>query len=754
MDYAELPLIRKDRRVVHTIASSQTTVYEGKLGGAVFFIDNTERKRLERLYAVIREVNQLIVQSILEEELLQKICHVLVDRLGLRFVWIGVPDLKEERIKPLYSCGYEEGYLEEVFISTREDLPEGRGPTGRAYRENRIHINPNTYESPMAKPWKDRMLKRGYLSSCAIPLAKGGRVEYLLNLYAEEPYYFEEKTISLLEELKQDLEFALERLEETRKNTIINEALMRSDSWVLITDEKGNITYVNDAVCRLSGYSREELIGKNPRIFRSGYQDRSFYEKLWKTILSGEEFHAVFINRRKNGELIYLESVIYPIELPDGIKRFVQVARDITRETQLARQVEELTFYDYLTGLLSLEGFKGQAKELLKGGVYILALIDLAGLSAVNTSYGFGVGDQVLKEFAIRLGEAFRNKGMVARVAGDEFAVLYRYKEEEDVSEFLELLKKPFEKPFTVGNADISLSFNAGIAIHPQDGEDLDTLNERAVSALMEAKRAGEGEVRFYSSAFQEKLRDILFAKQLVSKAVEEGLFTLYLQPYFKASDLSLAGFEALVRIVDKSGKVYSPGVFIEYLENSPYLRAFEEWLLRTVVELYERIKRTISINISAKSIKDMSFLASFESYCSIYCRNYPIVLEITERVFIENYEQTVAVFKKIKEYEGVLVALDDFGTGYSSLTYLSNLPVDILKIDISFVRQLTESERVRAVVKNIINLATDLGMKTLAEGVETKEQLEMLRAMNCTYLQGFYLGKPVPIEEAIRLYT
>ncbi|WP_297889254.1 PAS domain S-box protein, partial [Sulfurihydrogenibium sp.] len=263
----EIRIVSKSGRLLILSVFSSTILYKGRYSGFLLFFDITKQKRFERLYHLLREVNQAITLSSLEEELFDRICKALVEKAGLKFVWIGVKEDDNPFFKVIYKYGEDKGYLQQVKTSWREDLPTGKGPTGTAFRSNNIVIIQNTQTDPRFTPFKDYAKERGFLSVAAIPVKVKADVKFVITMYASQPEFFDEDTISVLQELKSDLEFAIERLEDVRKSILISKALEHSSSWVLITDENFTITYVNDAVCEISGYSKEELIGKNPRIF-------------------------------------------------------------------------------------------------------------------------------------------------------------------------------------------------------------------------------------------------------------------------------------------------------------------------------------------------------------------------------------------------------------------------------------------------------------------------------------------------------
>ena len=746
--YQELKIKRKDGSTLNLLTFSKTIFYQGAYAGFVIFIDITPQKRLERLYLLLKETHRLIITSTLEEELYRKICKILVQKLGLRFVWVGVPHPESHLVKPLFHCGYERGYLKKVKISLDPRTPEGRGPTATALRKGRLILNPNTLTNPAMAPWKEEMLKRGYLSSCAIPLKKRGQTVAVLNLYAREPYYFEERTVEVLQELQKNLEFALRRLDENRKALIISKALEKSGEWVLVTDERGRILYANHVVCRLSGYRPQELLHKTPRIFHSGFQSRSFYKRLWEDLQAGREFTATFVNRKKSGELFYLHQTITPLELPGGAKRFIAVGRDITKEIQLGREIERFKYFDPITGLFNREGFASKVEEFLRfhSQPSALVLIDLRYLSLINQTYGLEVGNALLKAVAEELKSTLRPEDLLGKTGGDEFAIFLGYLgKKEDVFYVEKRLKDLFKKPFRARGQEIQVRINGGVALFPEDGQNFKELYERASVALHEAKSSGTNIIKFFSPDIERKATSFVRVESLLEKALKKKLALFFYQPYFRSSDLQIAGLEALLRLKDEKGRLLLPSEFIEQLEWSPYLEDLEKWALKEVACHIARWNLPVSLNLSARSFRSETFLKRLLQLPKKISRF--LVIEVTERILIQNLERTREILKALKERE-IKIAVDDFGTGYSCLTYLGELPLDIIKIDMSFTHTLLVDPKRRAIVETIVSLARALNLKTVAEGVETAEQLKALQELGCDLVQGFYLARPLPEEE------
>ena len=537
---------------------------------------------------------------------------------------------------------------------------------------------------------------------------------------------------------------------------LLKNAVEKSDEWLLITDKNGNIEYVNEYVSKLTGYSKEELIGGNPRIFKSGYQPEKFYEKLWKTILSDKEFEAVFINRKKNGELFYIDEKIIPVKLPDGELKFVSIGRDITKERQLLEENEKLRFYDILTETYNFNGFSIQVDDYLiknPGNISALIIIDVANFSYINKTYSVEVGDKLLKEIAKTLKRYLKGYDIVGRIGGDEFGIFVKnLKNKEDLFVIVERLKKILDKGtiFKVDDISINVQFHGGIAVYPDDGQDFKQLFQNASISLKDAKEEGINQIKLFNKNIEKKIKLKILIEDLIHKATEENLFVFHYQPYFDSITKEIKGFEALVRIKDHDGKIHYPNEFIDLLEKSIYLDDFRNWALKEVSEKIKEWKKPISINISARTFKNTDFPLEVIKYAKELPAS--LILEITERIYMDEPEKSEKIIRDLKKCKNIKIAIDDFGTGYSSLSYLKDISADILKIDISFVRAMIKDKKAKAVVEAIITLAKALGMKTLAEGVETEVQYNILKKMGVDYIQGFYFAKPLPEEEIEKL--
>jgi len=745
ISYEDLKIKTKNNLYKYTLAFSNTIFYKKSYAGFILFIDITKQKRYEKLYKAFKNVNRAIVSVLTEEELFKKICHTLVNELDIKFVWIGKPDKDKRFFEEIYKCGDDKGYLNVVKIIAHSNYPEDKEPTISVYREGKIFINPNTKNNPLIDAYKEEMLKRDFFSSAAIPIVKNRKVIAILNIYAKEPFYFEEENRNLLKDLKRDLNFALEKIDTVKNSLILKSAIEKSDEWVVITNEKGQIEYVNSYVYKVSGYNKDEIIGKNPKIFKSGYFNKEFYKKLWETILAGKKFETIFVNRKKDGSLFYLDEKIIPVKYKNS-KKFIGIAKDITKEMILEEEIEKLKHFDALTGFYNINGFRFMAKEFIrknKNKKIVLIKIDIDNFSIINKKYGIETGNEILKEFAESLK---MNECLVARTGADDFSILCVIKNIDEIINILKRLENIQKTPFKQG---IYINVSGGISIYPVDGTVFEQLYGNASVALKKAYESKE-KFKFYSKEYEENIDRFIKGMDLIKKAIDKNLFVFYYQPYFSTEDKSIAGAEALVRIKDKN-KIYPPNEFIDYLEDSPYLEKFEDWAFKEVVSKINKWNIPISVNISARTFKNPNFKNKVFKYIE-NLKNY-LTIEITERLFVERIENATIIVDELKKNNKVKIAIDDFGTGYSSLLYINELNSDVLKIDISFVRKLAKSSKTKEVVKFIIEVAKLLNMKTVAEGVENEEQFEILKEFGCDYVQGFLFEKPLGEEEFEKKY-
>ncbi len=564
---------------------------------------------------------------------------------------------------------------------------------------------------------------------------------------------------------------------------ILYTGIENSPDWIMVTDSLGNIEYVNKGVENISGYNKEELIGKNPRIFKSGLLGAEFYKTLWDTINTGETLKGVLIDRRKNGELFTLDATLVPIKGKEdfNVINFVSIAKDVTQEKTLEEKVKYISFYDPLTKLANknlftstINTYLGRREYKEEGFNASVVIVDVYKLSYFNSTYGYDAGDKLLQSFSERLSKVMRSGDMVSRVGGDEFGIFFtELKGKEAILPILERIKEEFKKPLNmdeIGPLDDSPnnmsffgeakprsfnpSFTIGISIFPDDGKNADDLLKSADIALSNAKAQGEGEYKFFKKSMNVKASEFLVMKHNIVNALKDEEFLICYQPYFDIKTGRMKGMEALARWNSKNIGMIPPAKFIHILEEMKLIQQFEEFMIDKVCKNLKEWEEKglsvapVSMNISPVSfgkegLIDMTFSASDRYKISPSMIN----IEITEGLFIQNLRYAVKILNIFKE-KGIKILLDDFGAGYSSLSYIKNIPADFIKIDISFIKGMVKSPKDLAIVSTIVVFASKLGMKTIGEGVETKEQLEILESLGCDMAQGYLFSKPVPENE------
>ena len=558
-----------------------------------------------------------------------------------------------------------------------------------------------------------------------------------------------------------------ERKRAEREMQKLTTAVEHSADWVLMTDQEGTIQYVNKAVERISGYTREELIGKTPGIFKSGRHNREFFREFWETILSGNTFSAIVTNRKKTGELFELHYTITPLKDQDGnIHHFVASAKDITEKKLLEDRLDYMAYYDSLTGLPNKKLFADRLSQTLLSAEpqslsVAVVLLDIDRFTSLNETYGYEMGDEILKEAGRILSQTTSRDYTVGRIDSDKFGVILAdIKHSEDVILALENMQSAFKKPLRIDNEDIIITLSAGIAMFPEDGKDPEVLMQNAEVALTKAKTGGINIYQFFTAEINKRATEFIRMQRHLFNALDLNEFVMHYQPYFDSVTREMLGMEALIRWNSPKFGLVSPGLFIPILEETGMIIDVGKWIIKTVCRQirewmdkgYKSSIVPVYVNLSLAQFtqRDLSdFIEKTISETGIY----PSFLgfEITESIFIENVQHTQSVLEKLRQ-RGISVNIDDFGTGYSSLSNLKRLPVNNLKIDISFIQDITNNPDDASIVITIISMAHNLNLKTIAEGVEKEEQWKLLRILKCDMIQGYYFCKPLPAEEIERL--
>ncbi len=536
---------------------------------------------------------------------------------------------------------------------------------------------------------------------------------------------------------------------------------VHSQDGIIVTDARNRIIDANPASFKLTGYSREEMRGENPRLFSSGNQPPKFYTSMWKTLAEQGHWQGEIQNRKKSGELYTERLSVDAVHDQSGkLQHYVGVFSDITYLKEHAFELERIAFNDSLTGLPNrrlLQDRMAQALIQAKRHNTLVAIcyLDLDSFKPINDIHGHQTGDQILIEVARRLQHKLRNSDTVARLGGDEFILLIPdFQEIAELEQLLDRILECIAKPYPLNGTKMTLSATIGIAIYPKDHTEADTLLRHADQAMYTAKRAGKNRYHFFDSSEEQRSMANSSIQREIETALDEQQLRLYYQPKVNMRSGLVVGVEALVRWQHPKKGLLAPDSFLPTIEHSELIIDLGRWVLRQALAQIrtwkaEGIELDVSVNIAALQLQQTNFISSLKSLLDEFpdISSSRLELEILETAALHDIDH---VSKTITECAalGVQFSLDDFGTGYSSLTYLKRLPAQVLKIDRSFIRNLLDDAEDLAITKGILGLAKAFNRTPVAEGVETVEHGTLLLELGCELTQGYGIARPMPAHD------
>jgi diguanylate cyclase (GGDEF)-like protein/PAS domain S-box-containing protein len=563
---------------------------------------------------------------------------------------------------------------------------------------------------------------------------------------------------AMAQELEVEITERERREVELRKLSLVVE---QSPATIVITDKEGSIEYVNHKFTELTGYSPEEVIGGNPRILKSGKTPSEEYKRLWETITSGGIWRGELCNKKKNGEL-YWESVsISPIkDSKNIITHFIAIKEDITERKQAEERIRQLAYYDPLTGLPNRVLYNDRLSLALAhaqrtGETLAVLFLDLDRFKDINDTLGHSIGDQLLKAVAERLTDSLRKEDTATRQGGDEFTLLLPgMTQAEDAARVAQKILEAVRKPLTLGGHELNITTSIGVALYPADGEDGETLLKNVDTAMYHAKELGRNNYQFFTPALHVKTVEQLEMESSMHHALERKEFVVYYQPQVDIKTGRIVSSEALVRWQRPGQGLVNPSEFISMAERTGLIVPIGEWVLRAACAENKALQDTglpplqVAVNLSARQFQQENLVEMVEQVLEETGLDARfLVLEVTESTAMHNVENTAYKMERLNAF-GVHFVIDDLGTGYSSLSYLKTFPIHALKIDRSFVQDVASDSNDAAIVTAVISMAKGLGLKVVAEGVETVAQLEFLRSLGCDEAQGYLFSKPMPAEE------
>jgi len=683
-------------------------------------------------------------------------------------------DPSNQQVRTVAHSGDDHGLAARFYFSMDPNVPEGRVPSARALREGRHFVCNDVARDTDGILGRELLLAAGLRSFATFPLPVGDAPAGALHLYAAEPGFFDDELVNLIDKLAQNVSFALNNFEREAARQSAEKALWESEQrfrdiaqaageFVWENDNAGRFTYLSPRVVEVLGYTAEELVGHSAAEFMPADEPervRQWFAENMKPDRSFRGLEHKIIS--KSGETLWLHiSGVATWDERGNPTGHRGTTRDVTEIKGSEARISYLATRDPLTELPNRLLFNDRLEQGLiaarrKGDKLAVLFLDLDRFKNINDSLGHHIGDLLLKEVSVRMASCIRKGDTLSRLGGDEFVVtLEGLAQAEDAAQVALKITTTLRRPLSVGGHILNTSCSIGISIFPDDAEDSRELMKNADTAMYHAKEQGRNNFQFFSPEMNLRAVERHRLETELRLALEQEQFVLHYQPQADIRSGRLVGVEALIRWQHPQRGLVPPNSFIPVAEESGLIELIGRWALRTACEQIQRWQAAglpivkIAVNISARQFTDPKDFADDVTRLLNTVGLDPryLELEMTESMLLKNVDENIAVLRKLGTL-GTSLAVDDFGTGYSSLAYLKQLPIDTLKIDRTFVRDIESDDDDAAIIKAIIAMAHSLDLRVTAEGVETKGQLAALRKLRCDHFQGYLLSRPIPADE------
>ena len=544
----------------------------------------------------------------------------------------------------------------------------------------------------------------------------------------------------------------------------LSQAVDQSANMVVITDPAGVIEYVNPKFCEITGYTRDEIVGRELWSMKSLDMPVATFREVWETLSAGNEWHGELHNRKRNGEFYWCLESISPVRDEHGnITNFVSVAEDISERKHAETTIRHLAYYDPLTGLPNRRLFRdrleqAKANAQRSGTSFGLMYLDLDRFKHVNDTLGHELGDMLLKAASQRISDCLRKGDTMARLGGDEFAVIVvDIGEQAHLARVAEKIVRAMQEPFELNGFELFSSTSLGISVFPGDGLDTEAIIKNADLALYRAKEQGRNNFQFFMADMNARSMERLVIESKLRHAIDRDELLLHYQPQINLESGRVTGVEALLRWRSPDLGLVMPAEFVSLAEESGLIVPIGEWVLGAACRQFRLWLDAniglgrLAVNLSPRQFRQPGLDAQIEQALQAAgLAPHYLEVEITENTAMSNPRLTHSILERLRAI-GIQVAIDDFGTGYSSLATLKHFPVTRLKVDKVFVQDVADNADDAAIVLAIVRMAHSLKLEVVAEGVETQAQLAFLKNNGCQEAQGYLFARPLPAEELVQ---
>ena len=714
------------------------------------------KQKMDSLYTLIEKTSKLGDSNLNLEDAYTKICEDVVEIADFSFAWVGKYSSGSRTIEPLAYYGSGEVFLEESIHNTNT---QNTSSEVTAYLKNRTIIN-NDFNEYKEKNY-NLARKSSLLSNASFFIHPSSDEEIVFTIYSKHQNCFNYQIITLLQKAADDLEHAIDKMrtrsmeENHLEQMRISAAAFETQEAMIITNNKHKIIKVNEAYLNLTKFSKNEVLGQDPSIVKSGEHDDQFYKNLYQTLSTHGKWKGELVNQNRNGKLYTVLASISTIKDDEGnITHYIEQSIDISDQKQSQEQITKQAYHDALTGLanrtllldrLSLSiGHKKRNEN--QGSLFF---IDMDNFKHINDSYGHDIGDLLLIEVAERLQKCVRAEDTVSRIGGDEFVVLLDNlgsNKEEAASitkNIAENILASLAKTYHCNNNELFSSPSIGITMFPDLSYDAEEVLKQADISMYIAKKSGKNSYSFYNEDLDIKLKKQKEIERNLRQAMFHNEFELYFQPQLSTTSNEVVGFESFIYWNHPTKGILSPDNFLSVIENNSFIIPIQEWILKSTCE-YIRDNSThivnqqyISVAISNVFFKQKKFIADLKELLDETGINPELLeLQISESVIAQN---TSDIIKKIKELDalGVHCILNDFTKGFSSLFHLQNLPIRTFKVDKALIQKITTDKNSYAIIETIIKLAHNLQLNVIAEGITINSELKLLQDLKCDHYQG-----------------